>query len=141
MRSFVYGVMFFFCAAGLLCGAPASEKNEGRINKKQLLNKDRLYFYSGASPWGHDKWKVLCCPVRKVVRRNTAQGKWTDYCYNAKDELIGIYRRDGSGAVKRSDFSTIPGCTLCGNRQIKQTRWRHNTRPGVVIPPQKKKRR
>ncbi|MBE6385395.1 MAG: hypothetical protein E7048_07005 [Lentisphaerae bacterium] len=128
-----------FFLLGAAPGVP-TEKPKERITKKELLSKDKLFLYTVAKPYFADKWKYFCCPVKKVVRRYAAEGKWTDYCYNAREELIGIYRRDARGSVKRSDFSSVPGCTLCGSTKIKQKSWRHNTRPGVVIPPKKKRR-
>ena len=123
--------------AGPLLQTPPKE----RVTGEQLLPRDTITRYTPTRPWHLDKWKHFCCPVRKVVTRKISSDKTIHYCYNLRDELIGIYRRDVSGNVKRSDFSSVAGCSLCGNRSIKQKSWRHNTRPGVVIPPPKKKRR
>jgi hypothetical protein len=128
------GVLFGISLSGAPPAAPE------RISEKNLLSNDKITRYTAAKPCHLDKYKYFCCPIRKIVRRKAAEGKWTDYCYNAREELIGIYRRDARGSVKRSDFSSVPGCTLCGSTKIKQKSWRHNTRPGVVIPPKKKRR-
>ena len=121
---------------GVLAGAEAPAKVE-----KTPPEKEKTLFFTAAKPYGGDKWKYFCCPVKKLVRRTEAKEKWIDYCYNSRDELIGFHRRNASGSVKRSDFVSVPGCTLCGNRTLQKKSWRHNTRPGVVIPPAKKRKR
>ena len=141
--------MKFFAALGIclalsveLFSAPVMEKGKAaeRISKESLLKKDKLLRYSVTNPCPFDKYNYFCCPVRKIVRRNSSGGKWTDYCYNGRDELIGIRKRDHSGAVKRSDFSALSGCTLCRSTQIKHHSWKHDTRPRVVLPKKKKRR-
>ena len=125
--------MKFFAVLGIclalsveLFSAPVMEKGkaaEERISKESLLKKDKLLRYSVTNPCPFDKYNYFCCPVRKIVRRNSSGGKWIDYCYNGRDELIGIRKRDHSGAVKRSDFSALSGCTLCRSTQIKHHSW------------------
>lgn len=139
MKKLLFLTVIFLSLPASVSGTQIKQSDE-KINKKQLLPKDKLFLYTATKPYFADRWKYFCCPVKKVVRRHSAEGKWTDYCYNAREELIGIYRRDARGSVKRSDFSSVPGCTLCGNTKIKQKTWRHNTRPGVVIPKKKKRR-
>ena len=80
------------------------------------------------------------CPVKKIVRRKNTEGKWADYCYNAKEELIGIRKSDHRGTVKRSDFTTVTGCSQCRSTLLKQKAWRHNTRPKLAPAKKKKKR-
>ena len=138
-------ILFIFCAvAGTLFSAPRpavpSGENE-RISKESLLKNDKMFRYTAAKPCGLDKYKYFCCPVRKIIRRQAAEGKWTDYCYNGKDELIGIRKGDHRGTVKRSDFSSVSGCTQCRNSEIKQHSWKHNTKPKLAPAKKKKKRR
>ena len=120
---------------------PKAQTKDERITKEQLLAKDQLLLYTVLKPCSLDKYKYFCCPVRKIVRRKTAEGKWTDYCYNSKDELIGIRRHGRQTSGLRSDFSSVPGCSLCGNTQIKQRTWSRSSSPKVIIPKPKKKKR
>lgn len=143
MKSLLVLLSLYF-AMGALYGAPAavaplSSKKE-RISKETLLKNDKLMRYTTTKPCYLDKYKYFCCPVRKIVRRQAAEGKWTDYCYNDRDELIGIRKGDHRGSVKRSDFSSVSGCTQCRNSEIRQRSWRHNTKPKLA-PPKRKKRR
>lgn len=140
----LWGIFFFCAAAGTLFSAPRSAVPSGekeRISKESLLKNDKLFRYTTVKPCGLDKYKYFCCPVRKIVRRQAAEGKWTDYCYNGKDELIGIRKGDHRGTVKRSDFSAVSGCTQCRNSTIKQHSWKHNTKPKLAPAKKKKKRR
>ena len=139
----IYFVLLL-CTAGAISSAAevkaAGEKKGERISQESLLKSDRMFHDSAANPCGLDKYKYFCCPVRKIVRRKAAEGKWTDYCYNERDELIGIRKGDHRGSVKRSDFSAVTGCSRCGNREIKQHSWKFNTNPRLA-PPKKKKNR
>lgn len=136
---------FFLLAASLLTAlsaAPPSRKalpNE-RITKKNLLRSDRLLLYTPTKPCWLDKYKYFCCPVRKIVRRKVSEGKWTDYCYNAREELIGIRKSSSNSSVKRSDFTAIGGCSQCRSSEIKRRTWKHDTRPRLA-PAKSKKRR
>ena len=143
MRRFLF-LVIWGALSWTVAAAPAGTKTqkEGveRISKETMLKRDELLRYSVTNPCPFDKYNYFCCPVRKIVRRNSSGGKWTDYCYNGRDELIGIRKRDHSGAVKRSDFSALSGCTQCGNSRIKHHSWKHDTRPRVVLPKKKKRR-
>ena len=112
---------------------------EARINQERLLARDKLATFTPANPCWLDRYRYFCCPVKKMVRRQQAQGKVTDYCYNAKDELIGIREYDSRGAVKKSDFRAIGGCSICGSNKIETRHWRRNTTPRMA-PPKKKRR-
>ena len=129
------------------CGAfaappalPREKASSERITKEQLLAKDQLLLYTVLKPCWLDKHKYFCCPVRKIVRRKTTESKWTDYCYNSRDELIGIRRHSRQTSGLRSDFSAVPGCSLCGSTKIKQRTWSRSSTPKVIIPKPKKKR-
>ena len=141
MRFFLIVLIFWAAGAGAAPAAGVTQGSSGKVTKETLLSKDRLLLFTITKPCWMDKWKYFCCPVKKIVRRPVSSGKWTDYCYNSRDELIGIYRRDASGSVKRSDFSALPGCTVCGSSAMTQKSWRHDTRPGTILPPRKKKKR
>lgn len=112
---------------------------EVRINQERLLAKDKMLTFTPANPCWIDRYRYFCCPVKKMVRRQQGQGKVTDYCYNAKDELIGIRERDFRGAVKKSDFRAIGGCSICGSNRTETRHWRHNTTPRLAPPKKKRK--
>ena len=136
-------LFMFLCVCGAFAAPPAlprGKENTERITKAQLLTKDQLLLYTTLKPCWLDKHKYFCCPVRKIVRRKNREGKWTDYCYNSRDELIGIRRHSRQKSGSRSDFSAVPGCSLCGNTQIRQKSWNRNSRPKVIIPKPKKRR-
>ena len=129
------------CVEMLSAAEPVKRnKPEERINKSQLQSSDKLFRYTVSNPCHLDKYEYFCCPVRKIVRRKRGEGSWIDYCYNEKDELIGIRRGNHSASVKRSDFSTVGGCSRCGNTKIRQRAWRHTVSPKLA-PAKKKKRR
>ena len=121
-----------------LFGAPPAAPE--RISEKNLLSNDKIMRYTAAKPCHLDKYKYFCCPVRKIVRRKAAEGKWTDYCYNERDELIGFRKGNHQGKVKRSDFSAVTNCTICRNTVFKQRSWKHDTTPKLAPPKRKKKR-
>ena len=134
----------------LLCGIvfaapekkpePATEyMYEARINQEKLLARDKQIVFTPANPCWIDRYRYFCCPVRKMVRRQQRQGKVTDYCYNAQDELIGIREHDSRGAVKKSDFRAIGGCSICGSNKTETRHWRHNTTPRLAPPKKKRK--
>lgn len=136
----VVGILTAVC--GLFAAPPANVKNaesEERISKDTLLKKDKLMRFTATKPCWLDKYKYFCCPVRKIVRRG-ASGKWIDYCYNDREELIGIRKSDYRGSVKRSDFSAIGGCSRCMNTKIRQRKWKHDTNPRAILPKKKKRR-
>lgn len=120
--------------------AAGKDDSTGRISAEQLLDKDKLMVFTSVKPCWLDKYKYFCCPVKKIVRRKDTEGKWADYCYNAKEELIGIRKSDHRGTVKRSDFTTVTGCSQCRSTLLKQKSWRHNTRPQLAPAKKKKKR-
>lgn len=117
----------------------SSREVRERISEDTLLSRDKLYRYTITKPCGLDKYKFFCCPVRKIVRRTAREGVWTDYCYNGRDELIGIRKSNHRGSVKRSDFSAVSGCSQCGSEKLKHHSWKHDTRPRMA--PAKSKRR
>ena len=134
----------------LLCGIvfaapekkpePATEyMYEARINQEKLLARDKQLVFTPANPCWIDRYRYFCCPVKKMVRRQQGPGKVTDYCYNAKDELIGIREYDSRGAVKKSDFRAIGGCSICGSNKTETRHWRHNTTPRLAPPKKKRK--
>lgn len=133
--------IFILCLLPFLCLGSEKEKDPERIGKDQLLHKDILIRYTPEKPCWLDKYQYLCCPVRKLVRRKTGKEQWTDYYYNEKEELIGIRKGNHSGVVKRSDFSSISGCSRCMSTKIRQRTWKHNTRPKLAPPKKKKNRR
>ena len=133
------------CLLGItLAGAPASSAPkpavQERISKENLLANDSIIRYTAVKPCHLDKYEYFCCPIRKIVRRKAADGKWTDYCYNEKDELIGLRKSDHRGTVKRSDFSAVSGCSKCRSTTLKQRSWKHDTKPRMAPPKKKKKR-
>ena len=133
------------CLLGItLAGAPAPSQAkpalQERITKETLLANDTIINYKPDKPCHLDKYKYFCCPVRKIVRRKAADGKWTDYCYNDKEELIGLRKSDHRGTVKRSDFSAVSGCSKCRSTTLKQRSWKHDTNPRMAPPKKKKKR-
>ena len=131
--------------AGVLTAAekrpePATEYMfEARISQERLLAKDKMAAFTPANPCWLDRYKYFCCPIKKMVRRQQGQGKVTDYCYNAQDELIGIREHDSRGAVKKSDFRAIGGCSICGSNKTETRHWRHNTTPRLAPPKKKRK--
>ena len=133
-------LILFSCAVagGVLQAAPPPPKE--RITKETLLAKDTIIRYTLVKPCHLDKYKYFCCPIRKIVRRKAADGKWTDYCYNEREELIGLRKSDHRGTVKRSDFSAVSGCTRCRSTTLKQRSWKHDTNPRLAPPKKKKKR-
>ena len=133
--------IFVLCILPFVCLGQGGEEITERISKEQMLKGDILIRYTREKPCGLDKYKYLCCPVRKLVRRKTGNEKWTDYYYNEKDELIGIRKGNFSGVVKRSDFSTVSGCSRCMNTRFRQHSWKHNTNPKLAPPKKKKSRR
>ena len=119
---------------------PATEyMYEARINQEKLLARDKQIVFTPANPCWIDRYRYFCCPVKKMIRRQQGQGKVTDYCYNAKDELIGIREYDSRGAVKKSDFRAIGGCSICGSNKTETRHWRHNTTPRLAPPKKKRK--
>ena len=112
---------------------------EARISQERLLAKDKMATFTPANPCWLDRYRYFCCPIKKMVRRQQGQGKVTDYCYNAKDELIGIREYDSRGAVKKSDFRAIGGCSICNSNKTETRHWRHNTTPRLAPPKKKRK--
>jgi hypothetical protein len=132
-----------FCMGGAFAAPPAlprSKESSERITKNQLLAKDQLLLYTALKPCWLDKHKYFCCPVRKIVRRKNSESRWTDYCYNSRDELIGIKRNSRQRSGNHSDFSAVPGCSLCGNTKIRQKSWSRSSQPKVIVPKPKKRR-
>jgi len=131
--------------AGFLTAAekkpePAADYDfEARISQERLLAKDKMITFTPANPCWLDRYKYFCCPVKKMVRRQQGQGRVTDYCYNARDDLIGIREHNSRGAVKKSDFRAIGGCSICGSNKTETRHWRHNTTPKLAPPKKKRK--
>ena len=121
-------------------GKPGEPAEAERITQEQLLDRDKLLTFTSDKPCWLDKHKFFCCPIRKIVRRSGGEGRVTDYCYNARDELIGIRTHDSRGIVRKSDFRAVGGCTLCGATGTKTRYWRHNTNPKLAPPKKKKKK-
>ena len=121
-------------------GKSAAPGEAERITQEQLLERDKLLVFNSVTPCWLDKYGFFCCPVRKIVRRSGAEGRRTDYCYNARDELIGIRTYDSRGTVKKSDFRAVGGCSLCGKNETKTRYWRHNTNPKLDPAKRKKKK-
>ena len=131
-------------AAGALCAAPPSPAGKGRkaderITEEQLLQRDKLIRYTSLKPCWLDKYRYFCCPVRKIVRRSAGKDKWVDYCYNSREELIGSRTHSHGQSVRRSDFKSIGGCTLCGNTAMKSRRWTRDYNPKLAPPKKKRK--
>lgn len=138
MRILILFLAVFFT----LYASSAEEKGEKiteRITKKQLLSKDKLFHYTATKPCWMDKHKYFCCPVRKIVRRSTGKNSWIDYCYNSRDELIGSRSFGSSEGSKRSSYSAIGGCTLCGSRKMTNKRWTHSYNPKLAPPKKRRK--
>ena len=144
MKRIVIFLLTLLCA-GVLTAAEKKPESaldsmfEARINQERLLAKDNLVTFTPANPCWLDRYKYFCCPIKKMVRRQQGQGRVTDYCYNAQDELIGIREYDSRGAVKKSDFRAIGGCSICGSNKTATRHWRHNTTPKLAPPKKKRK--
>ena len=140
-------ILFFFplLCAGVLAAAEkkpelaTDDMLEARISQERLLARDKLAVFTPANPCWIDRYRYFCCPVKKIVRRQLGQGKVIDDCYNARDDLIGIREHNSRGAVKKSDFRAIGGCSICGSNRTETRRWRHNTAPRLAPPKKKRK--
>ncbi|MBQ7696910.1 MAG: hypothetical protein IJT50_17535 [Lentisphaeria bacterium] len=144
-KSAILFLLSLLCAGTLEAAAekkpePATEyMYEARISQERLLSRDKQIVFTPADPCWLDRYRFFCCPVRKMIRRQQGPGKVTDYCYNARDELIGIREYDSRGAVKKSDFRAVGGCSICGSNKTVTRRWRHDTTPRMAPPKKKRK--
>lgn len=135
-------LFIFILALSTVYASPAAagnKKKAERITKEQLLSKDRLFRYTSMKPCWIDKYKYFCCPVRKIVRRATGKGSWTDYCYNSRDELIGTRTFKTNSSARRSAYKAVGGCSLCGSSKMTSKRWNHSYNPRLA-PPKKRRR-